>query len=162
MAHFILEDTGASPDDLEFGQIDGYWVQATGSNILGFNDNYGRLLLAGLNTGREKAYGVRNKDGIVVYEQPEPFKKLRMYYDWYERDHGDGFYPFTDADPAYPAFVDIWFVLTNDGDWSQQNERAIEGLDGNGGSITLTALNGDVHNGRCIRNRWDKMLFPKN
>ncbi len=58
---------------------------------------------------------------------------ITMYYDKYESDFGDGFYPVLDPSQACSTEINIKFVLGYDGYWIQPvdiTEKCIQGLDG--------------------------------
>jgi len=110
---------------------------------------------------------------------------VESYYDKYEADCGDGFYPlwalsnFTSNKNEYSKYgnVNITFKLIIDEPgnnnkyiWKQcnDNEYNIDGLDGNSGDLLLQRLNDvlyichpDKEKGFCIVNKNNKILFPK-
>jgi hypothetical protein len=99
-----------------------------------------------------------------------------MYYDIYECEFGDGFYPqlllqnCTNNSSVMSAFsgyksADIEFELTiynNELIWVQNNEKNITGLDGNHGVDLLISLNSEMKvNAIKIINKYGDILYPK-
>jgi len=114
-----------------------------------------------------------------------------MYYDEYEREMGDGYYPLTSIKCETESHLKIThetFFLSNSGAWEQKNTSlkdavrisgwnnyvAIDGLDGNEGLKLLNILNEqskklqlhmgvvEVLQGTMIYNSNNRMLYPKN
>lgn len=56
-------------------------------------------------------------------------KTITFYYDSYEKNYGDGFYPLTYRDRSCDAQIDIEFELNN-GTLSQLTGPIIHGFDG--------------------------------
>ena len=78
--------------------------------------------------------------------------KVTMYYDYYEYECGDGFYPFFEnIDNLYKS-TELFFVYRNNS-WYQIKGINIKGLDGNTGNelIELLNINGNK-NGLSIYN----------
>lgn len=96
-----------------------------------------------------------------------------MFYDSYESDFGDGFYPMTKSSEPCTAKTTIGFLLITETDsnvyWKQtKNSNVIKGLDGNEGILLFAHLNNQLRvdnnntfvNG--IVNANDKIIYPKN
>jgi len=100
--------------------------------------------------------------------------KVDMFYDSYESDFGDGFYPMTKSSEPCTTKTTIGFQLITYTDsniyWKQTDNNVIKGLDGNEGILLFTQLNhqlrvdnnnqGTFVNG--IVNANDKLIYPKN
>jgi hypothetical protein len=91
-----------------------------------------------------------------------------MYYDSYEYEFGDGFYPQISKD-TLDSELTINFALINN-TWKQTNSNNINGLDGNCGEHLLQLLNQQLLNQKCdnkessckiIYNRNNKLIYPK-
>ena len=75
---------------------------------------------------------------------------VKMYYDDYEKDYGDGFYPLLEKTDACSTEITIRFALdAPNKKWKQMNSYNINGLDGNAGDLLLTKLN-TINNVMCI------------
>jgi len=88
---------------------------------------------------------------------------VTMYYDWYEREFGDGFYPIfpTESGKKELKSVNIRFLLKGN-IWTQVSEDDIDGLDGNTGEVLIALLNEKNNdNGLQIVNSSNKILYPK-
>ena len=150
--------------DVQFQWCDGYWHQETGENLVG---PIGAQLCSELNRERLRkmkppGFGVKNRDGTILYESEIPFKKQRFYYDSYETDFGDGHYPFVKCDVNYPSYIDYWFILDSSGYWVQQGDYSIRGIDGDEGQrAALAALNDGPVNGIGIKNLYGTVVCPK-
>ena len=96
-----------------------------------------------------------------------------MFYDSYESDFGDGFYPMTKSSEPCTTKTTIGFLLITETDsnvyWKQtKNSNVIKGLDGNEGILLFAHLNNQLRvdnnntfvNG--IVNANDKIIYPKN
>ena len=79
-----------------------------------------------------------------------PNKKMKLYYDSYEKDFGDGFYPSTTKSEPCTTEIDITFILDMSNHyWIQTNCANINGLDGNEGYKLLTLLNESIPEKQC-------------
>jgi hypothetical protein len=87
-------------------------------------------------------------------------QKIVLYYDSYEKDFGDGFYPVTEKNNTCSKEIIITFLL-KDQYWIQTNESIIFGLDGDEGKILLDKLNIGTEKGIGIKNNLLKKLYPK-
>jgi len=98
-----------------------------------------------------------------------------MFYDSYESDFGDGFYPVTKSSDPCTDKTSIWFQLTTDQNsniyWKQtNNSKIIQGLDGNEGILLFTQLNNQLsldnnNQGTFVKgivNTSGKIIYPKN
>jgi hypothetical protein len=89
------------------------------------------------------------------------FISQTMYYDSYEYEFGDGFYPQINKDDL-DSELTINFVL-NENVWTQTNSSTIVGLDGCCGEQLLQLLNtkcsNSVSSGQIIKNRNDKVIY---
>lgn len=90
---------------------------------------------------------------------------IRMYYDAYEYDFGDGFFPYFSPITLVSGKTDISFELTlidNELVWTQKTEESIQGLDGNIGNELLNKLNAELNvNAKKILNKNGAVLHPK-
>jgi hypothetical protein len=66
-------------------------------------------------------------------------KSIKLFYDNYEKNFGDGFYPQTYSSKGLQEIV-IEFVFI-DGCWKQNSEDPITGFDGNERNVILNLLN---------------------
>ena len=57
-------------------------------------------------------------------------KNITLYYDSYEKNNGDGFYPMVHKDQSCDSTIDIQFELY-DGELTQLSGPQIKGYDGN-------------------------------
>ena len=134
---------------------DGFWHQVDGTNLANANlcDDLNRQRKADMGYMYVPGFGVKNSDGVVIYDRGFKRKKQRLYYDKYETDHGDGHYVFDKVDENYPSFIDYWFVLDDSGYWVQIGDRYIQGIDGKEQQESaLAALNDGVDKGIGIKN----------
>jgi len=83
-----------------------------------------------------------------------------LYYDYYEQNYGDGFYPITEKSGPCTQSIHIKFQLVGNF-WKQMDEIMICGLDGNEGPLLLNKLNGLLYSGIGIKNKYDTILHPK-
>lgn len=84
----------------------------------------------------------------------------QMYYDNYECEFGDGFYPQLLVVDRY-AHTLIYFQFIQERNvWKQVDNVPISGLDPPHGQELLTALNSEngVHASQ-IENMWDKIIY---
>ena len=154
----------SNKEETTFRWDDGFWVQETGENMVEHIDSYLCKELNGMRfrTLKTPGFGVKNRDGEIIYESGIVFKKRRFYYDIHETMMGDGHYPFVKCDANYPDFIDYWFVLDNSGYWVQQGDVNIQGIDGTQGQCdALNALNDGPVNGIGIKNLYVTVVCPK-
>ena len=79
-----------------------------------------------------------------------PNKKMKLYYDSYEKDFGDGFYPSTTKSEPCTTEIDLTFILDKSNHyWIQTNCTNINGLDGDEGYKLLTLLNESIPEKQC-------------
>jgi hypothetical protein len=142
-------------EELEFTWNDGFWVQETGDEIVDPTEAEAWAMCLN-KQGKQFGFGLKNNSGVVVYSMS--FCKLKMYYDEWEYENGDGFYPFDEFNINFPTNIDIYFVLNNDGIWVQHNGPDILGLDGDGKEKTLAALNKSGFEGRGIQSKYGRIL----
>ena len=147
---------------------DGFWHQETGESL----NKAGELLCNDLNTQRcndmtnsgvgymyVRGFGIKNRNGVVIYDSGIKRKRQRFYYDEYETKFGDGHYVFTEFDAKYPSYIDYWFVLDNDGYWVQMGDLYIQGIDGKESQQSaLDALNDGPEKGIGIKNRGGSIM----
>jgi hypothetical protein len=151
-------------EETTFHWTDGYWLQETGANLVG---PIGAQLCTDLNLKRTQqlltpGFGVKNRNGVIIYDSESIVKKQRFYYDSYETNFGDGHYPFVKRDVNYPDFIDYWFVLDDYGYWVQQSWYSIRGINGDKGQCdALDALNDGPVNGIGIKNLYGIVVCPK-
>ena len=91
-------------------------------------------------------------------------KDIVMYYDEYERLHGDGFYPSPETmGEEYSGVVSILFKLNSqDQSWNQISGQPFDGLDGDYGIKLLIKLNEDeLCPATKIYNSAMQQLYPK-
>ena len=67
-------------------------------------------------------------------------KTITLYFDAYETNFGDGFYPMTVPDQSCDSKTDITYRFIN-GSWTQINGPTIKGYDGNTYSNIMKLLN---------------------
>ena len=98
-----------------------------------------------------------------------------MYYDHYEKEFGDGFYPLCESKDLLGytmSKTNITFALNQNGVWTQINNDNIYGLDGDHGKLLLDILNQEIKfgesqsidgfkQGHCIYNSIGKCIYPK-
>ena len=78
-------------------------------------------------------------------------KTIKLYYDSYEKNFGDGFYPLIKFLNGYDE-IDIEFKYSN-GCWRQMSGDNIHGLDGNQKNLLLEKLNENKICCRMILNK---------
>jgi hypothetical protein len=78
-------------------------------------------------------------------------KTIKLYYDSYEKNFGDGFYPLITPTHGYTE-TDIQFKYSN-GCWRQMSGDSIHGFDGNEKNILLEKLNENKICCRMILNK---------
>lgn len=93
--------------------------------------------------------------------------KIKMFYDPYEKDFGDGFYPYLhvlkinvkDVKEIYISFKTV--LLNKELSWIQETGSVIYGLDGNVGEELIFILNkeGNV-NAKNILNCGGRTIYP--
>jgi len=162
MSKTVIANENVSFDDVDFVWIDGYWQQNYGPNILKFKSKEAASWVCDImnqNRNREEyrwgiltrmtGYGIKNKDGMIVYERAK-VKKQRFYYDEHKSNFGNGHYPFIDSTTRFQSFIDYLFVLDKGGFWVQSDERYIDGIDGK--MEALAALNDGQDKGIGIKN----------
>ena len=91
-------------------------------------------------------------------------KDIVMYYDEYERLHGDGFYPSPEPmGEEYSGVVSILFKLNeSDQSWNQVSGQPFDGLDGDYGIKLLNKLNdGELCPATKIYSSARVQLYPK-
>jgi hypothetical protein len=92
---------------------------------------------------------------------------IDFYYDSYEKDFGDGFYPLVKTNNTIEPTMketQIQFQVINN-IWKQASGDMIYGLDGENGKILLNILNakqGSVTVGTQIVNSSYITIYPKN
>jgi hypothetical protein len=88
--------------------------------------------------------------------------KLSFFYDAYEYEYGDGFYPVL---IKHDGFHEIEIKFSFDrilSAWRQRTGMSIDGFDGNTGQVVLQSLNEETKiNGFKIFNNNYKQIFPK-
>ena len=85
---------------------------------------------------------------------------VTFFYDEYEKENGDGFYPVLEKCTACTTEITINFtVYEKHNVWKQINNFNIDGLDGNHGEILLKRLN-TLAGKNCVSivNKFDKYL----
>ena len=82
---------------------------------------------------------------------------ITLFYDVYEAENGDGFYPYPDNDNL--TEINITFIKQY-GNWHQTTNHAIIGFDGQGAGV-LDKLDPDAKIGTKIFNIYGKLLFVK-
>lgn len=92
--------------------------------------------------------------------------KVDFYYDSYEKNYGDGFYPLVktnDEIASSMAKTTIKFTLDTDGYWKQTSNDPIYGLDGDNGKILFDILNKQqtIQIIKGIRNSIGILIYPK-
>ena len=87
----------------------------------------------------------------------------QMYYDKYECEFGDGFYPQLSFVERY-AHTLIYFQFIQERNvWRQVGDLPITGLDPPYGEELLTVLNSENGvNASQIENTWDKIIYNNN
>ena len=85
-----------------------------------------------------------------------------MFYDSYEKEYGDGFYPINNKDNSSNSEIIIQFKLFNNLFWKQITCSSIDGLDGDQGLILLNKLNEMTeNNGVTIFNKNNNIIYKK-
>ena len=104
-----------------------------------------------------------NYKPIII--QHEIVLTRNMYYDKYEKDCGDGFYPqLQPLDGTEYASTPIKFKLVKQYPtiWIQANNSVIYGLDGDYGIELLNSLNKEANkNATSISNSGGRIIYPK-
>lgn len=145
----------SNKEETTFRWDDGFWVQQTGENMVEPIDSY---LCNYLNRTRflhlkTPGFGVKNRNGEIIYESGIVFKKRRFYY-----TPNFECYPCVKYD-ANADFIDYWFALDDDGYWLQLGDLSIQGIDGQ--FAALDALNDGPVNGIGIKNLFGIVVCPK-
>jgi len=86
-----------------------------------------------------------------------------LFYDTYEYEFGDGFYPTIEKDVLTNKQISINFLYDKTkNQWIQINEIVISGLDGDNG-INLLNLMNKKNNVNCVAiyNSCKQILYPK-
>jgi hypothetical protein len=101
---------------------------------------------------------MNNTDDIII--------QRKLYYDSYEKDFGDGFYPqLTPMINQKPDFITISFKLIeymNELVWIQITGPVIYGFDGFFGIQILVSLNNELKIGaKKILNSGCRIIYPK-
>jgi len=88
----------------------------------------------------------------------------KMYYDKYEREFGDGFYPqLREMKGGYFSIIKFRISTQYPNIWNQINDCPIYGLDGDTGKELLDSLNSDSPLiGNCISNSGGRIIYPYN
>jgi len=88
-------------------------------------------------------------------------KNITVYYDIYECEYGDGFYPYPEETTGLiPINISFQYFLENK-QWKHYRtelEHIIFGLDGHGASF-LRILNADIFDGNHIINSQNVLLY---
>jgi len=88
------------------------------------------------------------------------FISKQMYYDKYECEYGDGFYPQLSFVDGYADALIYFQFIKERNVWRQVDNIAITGLDSPYGEELLTALNSESGVHACkIENIWDKIIY---
>ena len=85
---------------------------------------------------------------------------VTLFYDEYEKENGDGFYPTLEKCTACTTEIIINFTIYKEHNvWKQMNNFNIDGLDGNDGETLLKQLN-KLAGSNCVAivNKFDKYL----
>jgi hypothetical protein len=87
---------------------------------------------------------------------------ITMFYDSYEKEYGDGFYPVNEKDATCNSEIIIQFKLFNTLFWKQTTSTSIDGLDGDQGLILLNKINEMSKNkGTTIFNKNNNIIYKK-
>lgn len=94
---------------------------------------------------------------------------IDFYYDAYEKEFGDGFYPlvkYEENSKTTMLETQIQFTLDLTGCWNQTSNDMICGLDGGHGTILLNLLNRKLTDsptaiGTQIQNSLHIIIYPK-
>jgi len=88
------------------------------------------------------------------------FISKQMYYDKYECEYGDGFYPQLSFVDGYADALIYFQFIQERNVWRQVDNIAITGLDPPYDEELLTALNSESGvNASKIENTWDKIIY---
>ena len=90
--------------------------------------------------------------GYIIKNIKMIIKYITLYYDSYEKNFGDGFYPLTFKDKSCNESVDIGFEYIN-GVWAQYTENCIKGFDLGEQKKVLNLLNDSKHHSNIIVDR---------
>lgn len=85
-----------------------------------------------------------------------------LFYDTYECEFGDGFYPVINQDDLSYKRIEIKFLFNPTNNcWIQMNQQDISGLDGDNGIKLLNIMN-KKNNVNCIEiyNSHNKKIYP--
>lgn len=87
----------------------------------------------------------------------------QMYYDKYECEFGDGFYPQLSFVDGYADALIYFQFIQERNVWRQVGDLPITGLDPPYGKELLTVLNSENGVNACqIENTWDKIIYNNN
>jgi hypothetical protein len=89
----------------------------------------------------------------------ETEKTITLYYDKYEDEYGDGFYPYPQLKEGLIEII-ITFARKNTGDWYQISQHSIDGFDGMGQDV-LDLLDIGSKKDTRIYNDYGKLLYVK-
>jgi len=87
-------------------------------------------------------------------------KTVTLYYDKYEYENGDGFYPYPHPKEGLIEII-ITFARNTHGDWYQISQDSIIGFDGLGEGV-LHKIDSYAKTGTKIYNNYGKLLYEKN
>jgi len=100
-------------------------------------------------------------------ENPEKSVQIKMFYDPYEKDFGDGFYPYLhvlriNVNDVKEIHINFKTVLYNRSlSWIQNSCSVIYGLDGNVGEELLFRLNKEGNiDAKNILNCGGRVIYP--
>jgi len=86
-------------------------------------------------------------------------QSIQVYYDLYEFENGDGFFPQVEYRENYHTVI-LNFRKVNDEFWVQTNDPVISGLDGSYGQELLEVLNSRASaNCNGILNTFKRQIF---
>ena len=104
----------------------------------------------------------------VTFDQIHPFSSsstITLYFDLYERDYGDGFYPILICQPPTTTPVEIKFnkyAIRDTYCWKQSvDSECIDGFDGGIGEAVMNVLDPAAPKGSKILNSVGDELFVK-
>jgi len=88
---------------------------------------------------------------------------ITFFYDFYETEYGDGFYPYLEATKhKMEKTIDIEFKNIN-GEWIQTTGDCIYGFDGKVGEMVLQKLNESISRNlsfpKIIKNKNKRVIF---
>ena len=83
-------------------------------------------------------------------------ESISLFYDTYEDENGDGFYPY----PINNGLTEIIITFKKTGHWYQVSSHSIMGFDGHGSEV-LDKLEPNAKIGTKIFNNCGKLLFEK-